>query len=48
MNKAVELLYDEHEIIMDAISVAKELRKKIEQPELYEQQVFALISFFRE
>ncbi len=48
MNKAVELLYEEHELIMDAISIAKELHVKIETPKLYEQQVFDLISFFRE
>lgn len=48
MNKAIELLFDEHDIILDAINIAKDLKNIINKPEMYRQQVFELISFFRE
>jgi len=48
MNKAVTLLFDEHEIILEAIEIAKGLRDSIEKPEAYERKTSELISFFRE
>ena len=44
----ITLLHDEHEIILDAIRIAKELRKHTGNGGLYEQKVSALIAFFRE
>ena len=43
----IKILFDEHDIILDAIQTAKNLRKIIHKQETYAQQVFALISFFR-
>ncbi len=48
MNDPIKLLFDEHDIITDATNTALELRKIIDKPEVYSEQVFQLISFFRE
>ncbi len=48
MNNPIDLLFKEHEVIVDASNIAKDLRKIIDMPDLYEQQVVGLISFFRE
>lgn len=47
MNNPIDLLYKEHEIILDAANVAKQLRIIIDNPDLYEKQVFELLSFFK-
>lgn len=48
MNNPIDLLYKEHELIVEAAEIAKELRLLIDKRELYEKKVFELISFFRE
>lgn len=48
MNNPIDLLFKEHEIITEAGNIAKDLRKIIDNPQLYEKQVSGLITFFRE
>lgn len=48
MNNPLDLLYKEHEVISEAINVAKDLRRMVDKPELYQQQISELISFFKE
>lgn len=48
MSNPIEILYKEHNIIMDAINIAHDLRKIIDNSVLYEKQVNSLILFFRE
>ena len=47
MENAIQILFDEHKIIIHATEIAKGLRNLIDKPTLYEQQVLELISFFR-
>lgn len=48
MNNPIETLYEEHNIIIDAINIAYDLRKIIDNSDLYEEQANSLIMFFKE
>lgn len=48
MNNPIEILYEEHNIIIDAINIAHDLRKIIYNSDLYEKQANSLLIFFRE
>lgn len=48
MNKCLKMLYDEHEIIVNAIDAAKQAETLIgKEDELYEMTIRELLSFFR-
>lgn len=48
MNKTIRVLYDEHDIIVNAIDAAKQLKSQVgKNDKQYEQNVRDLIDFFR-
>ena len=47
-NHYIKMLYDEHEVIVNAIDVARQMKPLIEKnPELYDANLHKLIKFFR-